>query len=48
MKTSIVDSFTHEHFKGNPAGVCFPEKEISDEKMLHDCTGTWSFGNGIS
>jgi PhzF family phenazine biosynthesis protein len=33
MKTSIVDSFTHEHFKGNPAGVCFPEKEISDEKM---------------
>ena len=34
MKTSIVDSFTHEHFKGNPAGVCFPEKEISDEKML--------------
>jgi PhzF family phenazine biosynthesis protein len=33
MKTSIVDSFTHEHFKGNPAGVCFPEHEISDEKM---------------
>jgi PhzF family phenazine biosynthesis protein len=33
MKTSIVDSFTHEHFKGNPAGVCFPEHEITDEKM---------------
>lgn len=33
MKTSIVDSFTHEYFKGNPAGVCFPEHEITDEKM---------------
>ena len=33
MKTSIVDSFTSEHFKGNPAGVCFPEHEISDKKM---------------
>src|SRR5450631_1483641 len=33
MKTSIVDSFTNEQFKGNPAGVCFPEHEISDNKM---------------
>jgi PhzF family phenazine biosynthesis protein len=35
MKTYIVDSFTHEHFKGNPAGVCFPEQELSEYKMLH-------------
>lgn len=33
MKTSIVDSFTNEQFKGNPAGVCFPETEISAHKM---------------
>jgi PhzF family phenazine biosynthesis protein len=35
MKTYIVDSFTSEYFKGNPAGVCFPEHEISEDKMLH-------------
>jgi PhzF family phenazine biosynthesis protein len=34
MKAFIVDSFTHEQFKGNPAGVCFPEGELSDGKML--------------
>jgi PhzF family phenazine biosynthesis protein len=34
LKTYIVDSFTKEPFKGNPAGVCFPEQEISKEKML--------------
>ena len=34
MKTYIVDSFTKEPFKGNPAGVCFAGKEISEEKML--------------
>jgi PhzF family phenazine biosynthesis protein len=34
VKTCIVDSFTHEYFKGNPAGVCFPENELSDDKML--------------
>jgi PhzF family phenazine biosynthesis protein len=34
MKTFIVDSFTNEPFKGNPAGVCFPGQEISEEKML--------------
>ncbi len=34
MKTYIVDSFTHEYFKGNPAGVCFPETELTDDKML--------------
>jgi len=33
MKSYIVDSFTNEPFKGNPAGVCFPEDDISDEKM---------------
>jgi PhzF family phenazine biosynthesis protein len=33
MRTCIVDSFTHEHFKGNPAGVCFPDQELSDRKM---------------
>ena len=28
-----VDAFTSEPFKGNPAGVCFVEKETSDEWM---------------
>jgi PhzF family phenazine biosynthesis protein len=35
MKTYIVDSFTSEYFKGNPAGVCFPDYEISEDDMLH-------------
>lgn len=34
MKTYIVDSFTNEPFKGNPAGVCFLEHEISEGLML--------------
>jgi PhzF family phenazine biosynthesis protein len=34
MKSYIVDSFTHEPFKGNPAGVCFLENELNDEVML--------------
>lgn len=34
MKTYIVDSFTREPFKGNPAGVCFPQQEIGAEAML--------------
>ncbi len=35
MKTYIVDSFTNEAFKGNPAGVCFPKNEISNDSMLN-------------
>jgi len=35
MRTYIVDSFTKEAFKGNPAGVCFPGQTISDERMLN-------------
>jgi len=34
MKTFIVDAFTNEAFKGNPAGVCFPENELEDKQML--------------
>jgi PhzF family phenazine biosynthesis protein len=34
MKTYIVDSFTDEFFKGNPAGVCFPERELGEADML--------------
>jgi PhzF family phenazine biosynthesis protein len=34
MKTYFVDSFTNERFKGNPAGVCFVEDDISDATML--------------
>lgn len=34
MKTYIVDSFTKEPFKGNPAGVCFPELDLDDKTML--------------
>lgn len=33
MKYYIVDAFTDELFKGNPAGVCLLEAEISDEIM---------------
>jgi predicted PhzF superfamily epimerase YddE/YHI9 len=35
MRTRIfvVDSFTEEPFKGNPAGVCLLQKEVSDEWM---------------
>ena len=33
MKTYFVDSFTNEPFKGNPAGVCLLDKELSKEKM---------------
>ncbi len=34
MRTCIVDAFTNEAFKGNPAAVCFPETALSDEQML--------------
>jgi PhzF family phenazine biosynthesis protein len=34
MKSYIVDSFTDEPFKGNPAGVCFVEYDLSEELML--------------
>jgi PhzF family phenazine biosynthesis protein len=35
MKTYIVDAFTTEPFKGNPAGICFPDRQISDLEMLN-------------
>ena len=34
IETYIVDSFTDKPFKGNPAGVCLIDREISDDKML--------------
>ncbi len=34
IKTYIVDSFTGEAFKGNPAGVCIPDTDLSNEHML--------------
>jgi PhzF family phenazine biosynthesis protein len=34
MKTYIVDSFTDQPFKGNPAGVCFLTDALSEGKML--------------
>jgi PhzF family phenazine biosynthesis protein len=34
MKTFIVDSFTNTPFRGNPAGVCIVEAELSDARML--------------
>ncbi len=34
MKTFIIDSFTDRPFKGNPAGVCIVDKQLSDETML--------------
>jgi PhzF family phenazine biosynthesis protein len=35
MRTFIVDSFTDTPFKGNPAGVCLVDSQLSDERMLH-------------
>ena len=34
MKTYIVDSFTDQPFKGNPAGVCLAEHEPDSARML--------------
>lgn len=33
MKTYFVDSFTNEKFKGNPAAVCFPGKDLDTITM---------------
>lgn len=33
IKTFIIDAFTHEAFKGNPAGVCMPDEQLPDETM---------------
>jgi PhzF family phenazine biosynthesis protein len=34
MKTFIVDAFTSTPYKGNPAGVCFPNGHLKDAQML--------------
>lgn len=34
MKTYIVNSFTNESFKGNPAGVCLTNKKLTSATML--------------
>lgn len=34
IETYIVDSFTNEPFKGNPAGVCILKNELKDKQML--------------
>ena len=34
IETYIVDSFTDRPFKGNPAGVCLLNDELSDQEML--------------
>jgi PhzF family phenazine biosynthesis protein len=34
IETYIVDSFTDQPFKGNPAGVCLLQKELSENQML--------------
>lgn len=34
IETYLVDSFTDEPFKGNPAGVCLPERAMQEERML--------------
>ena len=33
MKYYVVDTFTNEVFRGNQAGVCLLDREISDEVM---------------
>ena len=35
MRLFQIDSFTKEIFKGNPAGVCLVDGELSSEKMQH-------------
>ncbi|WP_299531220.1 PhzF family phenazine biosynthesis protein [Ulvibacterium sp.] len=34
IETYIVDSFTDQPFRGNPAGVCILKDELSDSEML--------------
>ena len=34
IRTFIVDSFTDTPFKGNPAGVCLVDSQLSGERML--------------
>ncbi len=34
MKTFIVDSFTDQPFRGNPAGVCIVDGTLTDSEML--------------
>ncbi|MEX0275387.1 MAG: PhzF family phenazine biosynthesis protein [Flavobacteriaceae bacterium] len=34
IETYIVDAFTDEPFKGNPAGVCLLKEELTNSKML--------------
>lgn len=34
IETYIIDSFTDEPFKGNPAGVCLIKNELSERQML--------------
>lgn len=34
MQAYIVDSFTTVLFKGNPAAVCFPRRELAEAAML--------------
>jgi PhzF family phenazine biosynthesis protein len=34
MKTFIVDSFTDQPFRGNPAGVCIVDRSLTDAVML--------------
>ena len=33
MKQFIVDAFTDEVFKGNPAAVCLPDRPVTDDTM---------------
>ncbi|MFC6996940.1 PhzF family phenazine biosynthesis protein [Rufibacter roseus] len=34
IKTYIIDAFSEEAFKGNPAGVCLLEKPLTESQML--------------
>lgn len=38
MKTYLVDSFTNQKFKGNPAAVCIAEMELDDNTMQNIAT----------
>ncbi|BAQ24476.1 phenazine biosynthesis protein [Streptococcus troglodytae] len=34
MKQYIVDAFTNEVFKGNPAAVCLVDRSLTEEQIL--------------
>ena len=47
MKYYVVDAFTEELFKGNPAGVCLVDEFPTDETMTNIAAENRLSGNGF-